>query len=353
MSIGSRAETRAKVHTVASRVQVRSEVSNRKIQHLNNRRCGHEEAGHSQAPATIVPGALTSPAPRRFARTSMLLLASKRLGWRPRRAMVPRGGVARLGVIALLPAGLVFGCGHSAPEAQSSQQHSAAPASASKRQDPTWENIRRIIAQRINVPEEKVIPTARFTEDFNAAEPDMEDMIEGFEDAFGIESEPDDQDMLITVQDAVDYINAPVTFRQQHAGQDRYSEVRDPYPTDVKYSKAHAWVRVEGNKASIGVTYAFQQRYKPLGRVHFPPVGEKLAAGEMYGTVDAGMAGAVLNTPVSGVITEVNRELAGSGKGINRNPYTAWIIRVDLTNPKELDTLLSAAEYANFVDAGN
>lgn len=281
----------------------------------------------------------------------MLFFASKCLGWRPRTVTVPRRGVARLGVIALLPAGLVFGCGHSGPEAQSSKQHGAAQASASKRQDPTWENIRRIIAQRINVPEAKVIPTARFTEDFNAAEPDMEDMIEGFDDAFGTESEADDPDMLITVQDAIDYVKSPVTFRQAHAGQSRYSDVRDPYPTDVKYSKAHAWVRVEGNKASIGVTYAYQQRYV-LGRVHLPLVGKKLAAGDIYATIDAGMAGDILYAPVSGVITEVNRELASSGKSINKNPYTAWIIKIDLTNPKELDTLLSAAEYAKFV-AGN
>jgi glycine cleavage system H protein len=266
--------------------------------------------------------------------------------------MVPRRGVARLGVIALLPAGLVFGCGHSAPEAQSSKQHSAVPASAPKRQDPTWENIRRIIAQRINVPEEKVIPTARFEEDFNAAEPDMEDMIEGFDDAFDTESEPDDPDMLITVQDAIDYINSPVTFRREHAGQSRYSDVRDPYPTDVKYSKADAWVRVEGNTASIGVTYAFQQRGAGVGMVHLPQVGKKLAAGDIYATIDVGMAGDVLHTPVSGVITEVNSDLASSGRGINKNPYAAWIIKVDLTNPKELDALLSAAEYAKFV-AGN
>jgi glycine cleavage system H protein len=251
-----------------------------------------------------------------------------------------------------LLAGLTLACGHPAAAPQNAQSQDGAKPSASKRQDPTWENIRRIIAQRLNVPEEKVVPSARFDDDLNVAEPDMEDMVEAFDDAFGTESEPDDAGILVTVEDAIDYVKDPVTFRKEHAGRDTYSDVDNPYPTDVKYSKLHQWVKVEGDKASIGVTYAFQQRYA-LGSVHLPQVGEKLAAGDTYATIEAGMAGVLLNAPLSGAVVEVNKELAASGRSIRKNPYSAWIIKVRLADPKELDALLSAADYAKFVNAGH
>lgn len=249
-------------------------------------------------------------------------------------------------------AGLTLGCGHPSAAPQASQRSDAAQPTASKRQDPTWENIRRIIAKRLNVREQQVVPSARFDDDLKAAEPDMEDMVEGFDEAFGTESEPDDAGLLVTVQDAIDYIKSPATFREDHAGRDTYSDVQDPYPANVKYSKEHEWVKVEGDKASIGVTYALQQKYA-LGNVHLPPVGKKLAAGDAYAMLEAGMAGMVLNAPVSGTVVEVNQELATSGRSIRKNPYSAWIIKVRLADPKELDRLLSAADYTKFVNAGN
>lgn len=180
----------------------------------------------------------------------------------------------------------------------------------------------------------------------------MEDMVEGFDDAFGTESEPDHAGILVTVQDAIDYIKSPETFREEHAGRDTYSHVENPHPTDVKYSKEHEWVKVEGDRASIGVTYAFQQRYA-TGIVHLPELGKKLAPGDTYATIDAGMGAVLLNAPVSGTVVEVNKELAESGRGIWRNPYSAWIIKVKLADPREVDTLLPAADYHKFVDAGN
>jgi glycine cleavage system H protein len=266
----------------------------------------------------------------------------------------------RIGVTAIVSTGLmlsaaaVWAFGF---RASKSQQHvetqDTSQIALPQRQEPTWENIRRIIADRLNVPQQQVVPTARFDEDLNAAEPDMEDLVEGFQDAFGVDLKTDDPDMLVTVQDAIDYVNSPEIFRTEHAGRTRYSNVRDPYPTDVMYSKVGQWIKTEGNIASVGLTYHTQQSYAFVGTVSLPQVGSRIIAGEIYATMEVGMAGTVLIAPVSGIVTEVNQELATSGKSINKDPYAAWFIKVELTDPSELKTLLSAQEYAKLVDAGN
>jgi glycine cleavage system H protein len=158
--------------------------------------------------------------------------------------------------------------------------------------------------------------------------------------------------MLDTVQDAVDFVASPETFRADHQWQSRYSYAGDPYPTDVRYSKEHEWIRMEGNKASIGITYFAQQSVDYVGKVQLPEVGDKIAAGEIYATAEVAMSGSAgLVAPVSGTVTEVNRELTKAGKIINQDPYAAWIIKVELTNLNELKSLLSAADYEKFVTA--
>jgi glycine cleavage system H protein len=260
------------------------------------------------------------------------------------------------GITACVSAGLmlfavwvwVFGLG-----TPTSQQHAQAQPTAPARQEPTWENIRRIIARELSLPEEKVVPTARFEDDLNAAEPDFEELVESFQNAFGIDRQDDDGDMLITVQDAIDYVRSPEKFRSEHSGQSRYASIPDPYPTDVQYSKAHEWVKARGSEASIGLTRHAQQAHGVLGRVGLPEVGTKISLGGVYATIDVGMSGMGLIAPVSGVVTDVNRELAGSARSIGKDPYAAWIIKVELTDSAELKSLLSAADYAKFVAAGN
>lgn len=238
-----------------------------------------------------------------------------------------------------------FGLGSSKPQQQTQ-------ASAPTTQEPTWENIRRVIATELNVPEEKVVPSARFDEDLNAAEPDLEEMVEKLQSTFGVDWERDDDDMLITVQDAVDYVRSPETFRSTHAGQSRY-EIPEPYPEGLRFSKTHQWVKVEGREASIGMTRHAQQSVAFIGHVGWlPQIGQTVSAGKPYATVEEGMAGAVLLAPVSGVVTEVNEALTHSSK-INKDPYGAWIIRVRLSNPNELNSLFSPAEYRGFVEAGH
>jgi glycine cleavage system H protein len=289
-----------------------------------------------------------------------LIVIASSIVWclqKARRKSSMSGRPARgIGITACVSAGLmlfavwvwVFGLGTS-----TSQQHSEAQATAPTRQEPTWENIRRIIANELNVPEEQVVPAARFEVDLNAAAPDMEEMVESFENVFGIDRQDADADMLITVQDAIDYVRSPKTFRTEHRGQSRYASIPDPYPTDVRYSKAHEWVKVEGNEASIGLTRHAQQIYALIWRVDLPEVGTKISVGGEYATVDVGMSSTGLIAPVSGIVTDINRELASSAQSIDKDPYAAWIIKVELADPAELKTLLSAADYAKFVDAGN
>lgn len=83
-------------------------------------------------------------------------------------------------------------------------------------QPPTWAEIRKIVAEELAVPEERVIPSARFREDPNADYPDMHEIILKFGSEFGTAVREDDEDMLITVQDAIDYANSPDSFRESH-----------------------------------------------------------------------------------------------------------------------------------------
>lgn len=123
------------------------------------------------------------------------------------------------GVTAFVSAGMIlfaawvwaFGLGSS-----KSQNHSEVQATAPAKPQPTSEDIRRIIATDLKVPLERVAPSARLAEDLNASNADIERMVEDFETTFGIAREPPDDEMLITVQDAIDYVNAPEAFRTEH-----------------------------------------------------------------------------------------------------------------------------------------
>jgi len=118
------------------------------------------------------------------------------------------------------------------------------------------------------------------------------------------------------------------------------------YPTDLKYSRDHEWVKMEGGVAVVGISDFAQDSLGDLVFVNLPEVGDSVTAGEAFGDVESVKAVSDLNSPVSGVICAVNEELADSPENLNSDPYGAWIIKVeDVTGQEEL---LDAAAYEAF-----
>ena len=117
-------------------------------------------------------------------------------------------------------------------------------------------------------------------------------------------------------------------------------------PTNLKYSKDHEWVKVDGNIATIGITDFAQSQLGDIVFVDIQTEGEELAAGEVFGAIEAVKTVADGLMPVSGKVIEVNAELEGAPESVNTDPYGAgWMIKVEMSNPAEYDELLDAAAY--------
>jgi glycine cleavage system H protein len=120
-------------------------------------------------------------------------------------------------------------------------------------------------------------------------------------------------------------------------------------PEDLHYSKDHEWVRVSGDIATIGITDYAQNSLGDVVYVELPKVGDELAAQEAFGSVESVKAVSELFTPVSGKVTEVNDALQDDPEKVNTDPYgEAWMIRVQMSSPGEVDSLLTVAEYEDF-----
>ena len=117
-------------------------------------------------------------------------------------------------------------------------------------------------------------------------------------------------------------------------------------PTNLKYSKDHEWVKVEGKIATIGITDFAQSQLGDIVFVDIQTEGEELEAGEVFGAIEAVKTVADGLMPVSGKVIEVNAELEGAPESVNSDPYGAgWMIKVEMSNPAEYDELLDAAAY--------
>jgi glycine cleavage system H protein len=121
------------------------------------------------------------------------------------------------------------------------------------------------------------------------------------------------------------------------------------YPTDRKYTKEHEWIQVNGSSAAIGITDYAQQSLGDIVFVEAPKIGTELTAGKSFGTVESVKAVSDLFAAASGTVTEVNGDLAMSPEKVNKDPHGAWMVKITLKNPSELNTLLSAADYEKFV----
>jgi glycine cleavage system H protein len=120
-------------------------------------------------------------------------------------------------------------------------------------------------------------------------------------------------------------------------------------PEDLHYSKDHEWVRVEGNIASIGITDYAQNSLGDVVYVELPKVGEDFAANESFGSVESVKAVSEVFSPLSGTVAEVNESLNDEPEKVNGDPYgDGWMIKVNMSSPGEVDSLLTAAEYEDF-----
>ena len=120
-------------------------------------------------------------------------------------------------------------------------------------------------------------------------------------------------------------------------------------PEDLHYSKDHEWVRVDGNIATIGITDYAQNSLGDVVYVEVSKPGDELAANESFGSVESVKAVSELFTPVSGVVSEQNESLQDEPEAVNTDPYgEGWMIRVKMSSPGEVDSLLTAAEYEDF-----
>ena len=123
------------------------------------------------------------------------------------------------------------------------------------------------------------------------------------------------------------------------------------FPKELRYSREHEWVAVEENIATIGITDYAQDQLGDLVYVELPEVGAQVTKDEAFGVVESVKAVSDIYAPVSGTVTEVNVGLPDSPETINEDPYgDAWMIRVEMSDPEELEDLMKAAEYKKFIE---
>jgi glycine cleavage system H protein len=122
-----------------------------------------------------------------------------------------------------------------------------------------------------------------------------------------------------------------------------------PYPANYRYTREHEWISVEGTIGSIGITDYAQNSLGDIVYVDAPKVGDTVTATATFGSVESVKAVSDLYSPVSGKVTAVNEELKTAPDKINQDPHGTWIIKVELSDPGQLASLLDAAAYEAFV----
>ncbi|MFT4061881.1 MAG: glycine cleavage system protein GcvH [Edaphocola sp.] len=122
------------------------------------------------------------------------------------------------------------------------------------------------------------------------------------------------------------------------------------FPENLKYTKEHEWVLVEGDTATVGITEFAQRELGDIVYVEIETVGNDLNAEEVFGSVEAVKTVSDLYLPLSGTILELNPELAGAPEYVNSDPYgKGWMVKIKISNPAEVDALLDATAYGALV----
>ncbi|GAB2767118.1 glycine cleavage system protein GcvH [Rhabdobacter roseus] len=124
------------------------------------------------------------------------------------------------------------------------------------------------------------------------------------------------------------------------------------FPEELKYTKDHEWVRLEGDVALVGITDHAQHELGDIVYVDVNTIGQTLAQNEVFGSVEAVKTVSDLYLPIAGEVLEINPELDSNPELVNTDPYgQGWMIRVQVSEPSEADALMSADEYKQFIGA--
>ena len=120
------------------------------------------------------------------------------------------------------------------------------------------------------------------------------------------------------------------------------------YPANYRYTKEHEWIQIDGGVGTVGITDYAQNSLGDIVFVDLPKVGDSIEAGKSFGSVESVKAVSDLFAPVSGKVTAVNEELKDAPEKINADANTTWLLKVELADAKQVDGLLTAADYEKF-----
>jgi glycine cleavage system H protein len=121
------------------------------------------------------------------------------------------------------------------------------------------------------------------------------------------------------------------------------------YPENYRYTKEHEWIELNGNIGTVGITDYAQSTLGDIVFVDLPKIGDPVTANQTFGSVESVKAVSDLFSPVTGTVTAINDELASSPDKVNEDAHTAWMIKVELSDPSQFEALLTAAAYQAFI----
>jgi glycine cleavage system H protein len=122
------------------------------------------------------------------------------------------------------------------------------------------------------------------------------------------------------------------------------------YPSEYRYTKEHEWIKLDGPVGTIGITDYAQAELGDVVFVELPKVGTQIKAGQSFGTVESVKAVSEIFSPVTGEVTETNASLADAPEKINKDPHgAAWLVKMRLTDTKEISGLMDAASYQAYI----
>ena len=119
------------------------------------------------------------------------------------------------------------------------------------------------------------------------------------------------------------------------------------YPSDLRYTRDHEWVRMEGSMARVGITDYAQKQLGDIVYLELPEVGRTLNQAEVFGTIESVKAVSELYAPLGGEVVEVNSAAAQRPEGVNSDPHSTWMIVLKVANPAEAETLLDSSAYTD------
>jgi glycine cleavage system H protein len=121
------------------------------------------------------------------------------------------------------------------------------------------------------------------------------------------------------------------------------------YPAAYRYTREHEWIEVEGKNGKVGITDYAQQSLGDIVFVDLPKPGAAIESGKVFGSVESVKAVSDLFSPVSGTVTAINEDLVTAPEKLNADAHGTWILKVELSNPADVNQLLSAADYEKYV----